>query len=108
VRRYYGIDDGRPWTQPELGRMQGLQRARIGRLVDGAVRHLLGPDALPLVERTCVVCTTPFTLTSRALRRKVCGRRTCDCEQRRRSGKASAARRVQRRVQGQQEAAARR
>ena len=91
VCRYHGLGDERAWSQQELSQRYQMPVARVGRVVDAAVRQLLGVHAVPMIGRECAVCGAPFTVESRTVRRRTCGVPDCHRELRRRAGRASAA-----------------
>jgi hypothetical protein len=90
VRGFYGLDGDRPWSQRELAQRYRMPVARVARMVNNAVRQLLGHDTVPLIQRTCAVCGSQFAVESRTLPRRACGA-ACHRELRRRAGQASAA-----------------
>jgi DNA-directed RNA polymerase sigma subunit (sigma70/sigma32) len=90
VRGFYGLDGDRPWSHRELAQRYRMPVARVARMVNNAVRQLLGDDTIPSIQRTCAVCGSQFTVESRTMPRRACGP-ACHRELRRRAGQASAA-----------------
>ena len=41
VRRYYGLQDGRPWTHREIARAEHIAQVRVPRLIADGVAQLL-------------------------------------------------------------------
>jgi hypothetical protein len=91
VRGFYGLGCDRPWSQRELAQRYTMPVARVARLVNNAMRQLLGDDTIPSIERVCAVCGSQFTVESRTMPRRACGP-ACHRELRRRAGQASAGR----------------
>lgn len=92
VLRYYGLEDGRPWTRRELAAACGRSTEWVARAVAMGAARLLAERAPRLAERWCVVCGAPFAIEPEAYRsvRQTC-RDECHRELRRRRAKASRA-----------------
>ena len=79
VRLYYGLVDGRPWTQRAIAKHLGLPFGVVRRwLLGPAVLRLLGlPPALreQTATATCAVCGQPLERAARQLRDR--GQTTC-------------------------------
>lgn|GEM_PF-6366494 len=60
VRRYYGLEDGRPWTRRELAAACGRSTEWVARAVTTSAAHLLGEQAPRPAERACLVCGQHF------------------------------------------------
>lgn len=60
VRRYYGLEDGRPWTRRELAAACGRSTEWVARAVTMSAAQLLGEQAPRPAERACLVCGKRF------------------------------------------------
>ena len=92
VRRYYGLEDGRPWTRREVAADCGRSPEWVGRAVALGVAALLAERAPGAALRRCVVCGRPFAPAPGAYRstRQTCTD-ACNRELRRRRAIASRA-----------------
>jgi hypothetical protein len=96
VRRFYGLESGRPWTKLELADTYGRSPGWVGRAIVQGTARLLGEQAPRPAERPCTVCGELFAPEPGAYRsaRQTCGE-ACHRELRRRRAIASrAARRL--------------
>lgn len=95
VRRYYGLEDGRPWTKLELADAHRRSHEWVGRALTQATALLLGERAPRSNERPCIVCGGAFAPEPGAYRsaRQTCGD-ACNRELRRRNAIASRAART--------------
>jgi hypothetical protein len=92
VRRYYGLEDARPWTRRELAAAFGRSPEWVARAVARGTARLLGEQAPRPAERLCVVCGAAFVPGPEAYHtaRQTCGD-ACHRELRRRRATASRA-----------------
>ncbi len=92
VRRYYGLEDGRPWTKRELAGAHARSHEWVGRALARATVLLLGERAPRSDERPCLICGGAFAPEPGAYRstRQTCGD-ACNRELRRRNAVASRA-----------------
>ena len=96
LRRYDGLEEGRPWTRRELAAACGRSPEWVARAVAQGAARLLAERAPQAAERTCVVCGAVFALEPGAYRST---RQTCTeaCNRELRRQRAIAGRAARRR-----------
>jgi len=92
VRRYFGLEDGRPWTRREVAAACGRSAEWVARAVTKGTAQVLGAGTPRSVERQCIICEVVFSPESYRSSRQTCGDK-CQSELRSRQAILSRAQR---------------